>query len=224
MKLNQIRKRSLTKSLLVIFALVLICVVVYSIYLILVARRETPAIIEEAMNSEQIALMIEAFSEEQIEILLKVEDPNFYHHKGVDLLTPGAGMTTITQGLVKKFYFRKFKPGIAKFKQTLIARFALNSLVSKRDQLQLFINYVYFGQADGQVVIGFEHASQVYFYRSFAQITEDEYLSLVAMIISPNILNLKTNPEGVANRVKRIKLLLAGEYTPKGLMDLYYGE
>lgn len=224
MKLNMVRKISLKKSLLTILALALIFTVAYSTYLILAARRETPAIIEKAMNSEQIALSIDDFSEEQVEILLKVEDPNFYNHKGVDLRTPGAGMTTITQGLVKKFYFNKFKPGIAKFKQTLIARFSLNSLVSKRNQLQLFINYAYFGQADGQAVIGFEHASQVYFNRSFAQITEDEYLSLVAMIISPNKFNLKTNPEDVANRVERIKLLLTGEYTPKGLMDLYYGE
>lgn len=37
----------------------------------------------------------------QLDALLKIEDPAFYRHKGVDLKTPGAGLTTITQSLVK---------------------------------------------------------------------------------------------------------------------------
>ncbi|KPU27133.1 hypothetical protein TR13x_06760 [Caloranaerobacter sp. TR13] len=158
-----------------------------------------------------------------MDILLKVEDPNFYNHKGIDFKTPGAGITTITQGLVKKFYFENFRPGIAKIKQTLIARFALNPLVSKDDQLKLFINYVYLGKLDGNPIYGFANASERYFGKPFSQLSEEEYISLVAMIIAPNKFNVIKNPEANSNRVERIKLLIRGEYVPKGLMDLYYG-
>lgn len=56
----------------------------------------------------------------QLSILLAMEDPGFYTHKGVDLKTPGAGLTTITQVLVKKLYFKEFKPGLRKIKQILL--------------------------------------------------------------------------------------------------------
>jgi hypothetical protein len=52
-------------------------------------------------------------SKRQKEILIKVQDPGFYGHNGIDLSTPGAGLTTITQAIVKKLYFDGFKPLIA---------------------------------------------------------------------------------------------------------------
>lgn len=68
-------------------------------------------------------------------MLLKVQDPKFYHHKGVDTTTPGTGVTTLSQGLVKIFYFDEFSPGIKKIKQTLIARFAFDPLTPKKQFL-----------------------------------------------------------------------------------------
>ena len=53
-------------------------------------------------------------SAEQIHILLKVQDPGFYSHHGIDLTTPGAGLTTITQALVKKALFQAFQIWIQK--------------------------------------------------------------------------------------------------------------
>jgi hypothetical protein len=41
-------------------------------------------------------------------------------------------MTTITQSLVKGLYFRHFRPGIRKIRQSLIARFALDGHMSKQ--------------------------------------------------------------------------------------------
>jgi membrane peptidoglycan carboxypeptidase len=155
----------------------------------------------------------------QLEILLKVEDPRFFEHKGVDFSTPGAGITTITQGLVKHLYFDQFKPGVAKIKQTLIAAFVLNPLMSKEDQLRLFMNTVYLGQG----IKGFEQAAKFYFHKSFAQLTEDEYIAIVAMIIAPETFNVNKFPTRNQERVERIKRLISGEYKPRGLFDLYYG-
>ena len=44
-------------------------------------------------------------------ILIKVEDPDFYDHKGVDFKMPGEGITTITQGVVKNFISRTLTLG-----------------------------------------------------------------------------------------------------------------
>lgn len=90
-------------------------------------------------------------SKRQKKILIKVQDPGFYKHNGMDLSTPGAGLTTITQAITKKLYFDSFKPGISKIKQSLIARFVVNELISKDDQLSLFVNAMHFGSVDGKI-------------------------------------------------------------------------
>lgn len=158
-------------------------------------------------------------TEERLTMLLAVEDPAFFSHTGVDLKTPGAGLTTITQALVKIFYFDAFTPGIRKIRQTLIARFALDPLVSKEDQLLLFINYIGLGKGTR----GFEEASEYYFNKTYAELTDDEYLALVAMIAAPATFNVEDHPERNALRVSRMKTVIEGDYVPKGLCDLYYG-
>ena len=130
-------------------------------------------------------------------------------------------MTTITQGLVKIHYFKSFKPGIRKIKQTLIARFALDPLVSKDDQLRLFVNEVYMGILDGESVRGFEHAAEAYYRKPFSEISEDEFIGLVAMIIGPNTYNPVIHPKMHTERVRRIKRLLSGEASPNGWMDVH---
>ena len=133
-------------------------------------------------------------------------------------------MTTITQAIVKKLYFENFKPGIAKIKQTLIARFVVNELIPKDDQFTLFINSMYFGNVDGKPVVGIESAANAYYHRSVKSLTEDQYISLVAMIVMPGTFHIIDHPEWNQNRTRRIKALIAGEYKPKGLMDQFYGE
>jgi len=118
------------------------CMLYYGIEVV-AARIKTPQIVQGILQSDVVVLRLNELSPRQIEILLTVEDPQFYHHKGVDLRTPGAGLTTITQSLVKKLYFREFKPGIRKIKQTLIVRYALDPLIPKDDQLLMFINMHY---------------------------------------------------------------------------------
>ncbi len=196
----------------------------WSTYVVIKARREVPALVEKALKSPQATLELEDLTARQIEILLKVEDPNFFNHEGIDLKTPGAGLTTITQGLVKILFFKRYRPALVnKIKQSLIARFALDPLVDKRTQLKLFVNYVYLGRAGGRPVYGFAQAAKAYFGKEFSQLTEDEYISLVAMIIAPSKFHVKRNPQANRDRAERIKRLIEGKYKPKGLMDLYYG-
>jgi membrane carboxypeptidase/penicillin-binding protein len=195
----------------------------YGVAVVAQARRATPAIIKNALAPEYIKLELSALSRRQLDQLLKVEDPQFVNHKGVDLKTPGAGLTTITQALVKLFYFKDFKPGFAKFKQTLVARYAVHPLVPKQDQLKLFINYAYLGRCKGEPVRGFSAAAGCYYNKPFARLKEDEYLALVAMLAAPDTFSLVANPQANKDRVARIKKVISGEYVPVDLMDIYYG-
>jgi membrane peptidoglycan carboxypeptidase len=185
------------------------------------ARRETPSLVAAALERHGSELDVGDLSPEREAMLLAVEDPAFRRHRGVDLATPGAGMTTLTQGLVKLLYFPEgFRPGMAKIRQTLIARYALEALVSKDEQLRLFLNIAYFGHENGRAVHGFPDASRTYFGKEFCDLTDDEFLTLVAMIIGPNAYK----PHTAANleRVERIRRYLSGGYTPEGLLDVEY--
>jgi membrane peptidoglycan carboxypeptidase len=214
----------LTRKILTVVGLAVLGVCLYYAAVVVKARRETPGIMRKALGGDSIKLKLSGLNRWQVDALLAVEDPGFYCHNGVDLKTPGGGLTTITQGLVKIFYFDHFKPGIAKRKQTLIAMFALDPLVSKEDQLTLFINYIYLGNARGKLVYGFEDAARAYYGKPFRRLTRNEYLSIIAMINAPKNFNILTQPKANTERTKRIWKVVSGEYRPKSLMDQYYGK
>ena len=67
------------------------------------ARQYTINDILPQTRSSVYALQVSDLTPRQLDILLKVEDPNFFNHHGVDFTTPGAGITTITQGLANSF-------------------------------------------------------------------------------------------------------------------------
>ncbi len=159
-----------------------------------------------------------------IQLLLKVEDPGFYSHNGIDFSTPGAGLTTITQAIVKKLYFNDFKSGFMKLKQSLIARFVVNRMISKDDQITLFLNSMFFGMIDNSPQVGLQNAARGYFQKDARNLSKDEFISIVAAIVSPNTFNPRAHPEWNKLRSDRIRKLDSGEYSPKGLMDQYYGK
>jgi membrane carboxypeptidase/penicillin-binding protein len=214
-------KKLLRKSFVAV-GLILITAIIYYGTVILNARANTPAIVNDALNSGRMKLELNDLTDEQKQALLKVQDPNFYHHNGFDISTPGTGVTTISQGLVKLYYFENFKPGIQKIKQTLIARFAFDIMTPKDTIFKLFINDVYLGQHKGKAVHGFENAANIYLNKSFRDLTWDEYLSLVAMIRSPNTLHYVNNHVVNQDRVLRIKKVLSGEYIPVDNSDWMY--
>lgn len=210
------------KKILLIPGILLTGVLVYYGIVIVNARIRTPGIVQHALASGRMKLELSDFSKEQLEALLKVEDPNFYHHKGFDLSTPGAGVTTISQGMVKMYYFEDFKPGLQKIKQTLIARFAFDPLTPKDTILKLFINEVYLGQNGAVAIKGFENAANFHHGKPFKELSWDEYLSLLAMPRAPATYDYTKQREANADRVLKIKKMLAGEYIPRDNGDTLY--
>lgn len=200
-----------------VFAFVAIycCLILFKGYV------QTPELIAARIANADMALTVEQLSEEQLRILLAVEDPNFFSHSGIDLSTPGAGFTTITQALAKSLYFESFQPGLAKIRQSLLA-LVLDQRIDKRTQLAFFINTAYFGEHEGEAVNGFAAAARTYFNHEFEVLTREEYLALVAMLVAPNDLSIASHPAKNAQRVRRIERILRGECKPSGLRDVYY--
>lgn len=146
-------------------------------------------------------------SDERIDTLLKVQDPDFWTREdGVDWSAPLA--TTVAQSVVKKLYFEDFKPGIAKIRQTLIAQFAVGPLASKNAQLAAFID-----------VNGFDASARKWFGKPLAELTDDEFLSLVATSNNPR--DYAPGTPANAERVRRIEKYLAGLCERRGLADVW---
>lgn len=157
----------------------------------------------------------------QQEILLTVEDPNFWSHKGIDTRTPGAGITTITQAVVKRLYFENFTKGpLNKLRQSRIAQNRVHPNVAKETQLNAFLNIAYFGHRQGVEIVGFEAAAQHFFYKPINALEEREYVLLVGLLIGPN--RWKPGTEDGEERADRIERLLAGGCEPKKNRDVYF--
>lgn len=184
------------------------------------AKQRTAEVLREANAGE---LRLADLDPRRKAMLLKVEDPGFYAHKGVDYSTAGQGATTLTQGLVKRFYFDGgFKPGFAKIEQSLIARFVFDPALSKDKQLQAYLNHAYLGRAAGGAVIGYAAGARAYFNREFRELTDEQFLSLLAMTIAPNELDPVQHAAANRERVRRIQRLLQGSCAPSGLGDVRY--
>ena len=200
-------------------ALLIVALAVFEAFAVWRAHQRTPEVLERAAEGE---LSLAALTPKRRSILLAVEDPGFHRHRGVDFSTPGQGRTSLTQSLVKLFYFDRFRPGFAKIEQSLIARFVLDPALSKDGQLRAYLNHAYFGHFKGRPVIGFADAARTYFGREFRELDDRQFLSLVAMLMAPNKLDPIRNGPANAERARRIERLLAGRCSPDGVSDVTY--
>jgi len=62
-----------------------------------------------------------------------------------------------------------------------------------------------FGNINEKPIKGFAKAARSYYHKSFTLLSEDEYISLVAMIVVPQTFHLLHHPEWNEERVRRIK-------------------
>lgn len=145
---------------------------------------------------------------EQLSILVKVQDPTFYNHSGIEWPSP-LTTTTITQSLVKRLFFEKFTKGFKKIEQTLIARFIVNPNIDKNTQLIAFMSTAYLGNKNGVQIYGFKQGSRAWFNKDIHDLSNDEYLTLVAMLPAPNL--NKPDTQKSIERINMIKNVLNGK-------------
>lgn len=181
----------------------------YAGIVILHARAQTAAIVRATRAAHPMELALEDLTPEQIRALLVVQDPHFFSHRGWDF--ERGTTTTVTQSLAKGFYFDGYRRGVAsKIRQSLLARFALDPLVSKNEQLTLFINTVYLGTVDGHSVEGLADGARTFFHKPFRALSLDEYLALL-VFDAPNRLNPRADPKASADYVRALKGILETE-------------
>ena len=196
---------------------VLAALAAYELFALYRAWQATPQVLAAAAQGE---IKIGDVDRRRLAMLVKVEDPGFYRHRGIDFSTPGAGMTSITQSLVKRFYFDDFQPGFAKLEQSLIARFVLDPAMPKDAQLEAYLNHSHFGWRAGRPVRGLAAAARTYYGLEVAQLSDRQFLSLVAMLMSPRDYHPLYRRAANAERVRRIEAMLAGRCAPRGLRDV----
>jgi len=161
-----------------------------------------------------------SLGDDHLRILLAVEDPNFYGHSGVDFSTPGAGATTITQSASKRLAFEKFRPGIGKIRQTAYA-LGLERRLSKEQILALWLETLEMGTGPDGWMTGFSTASSKIFGRTPSELSEAEFIRLVAVLIAPAQYNLARRDASLDELAGRIERLAAGTCTPLDHGDVW---
>lgn len=161
-----------------------------------------------------------SLGEERYRQLLAVQDPAFEQHNGVDMTTPGAGITTVTQSLAKRVGFENFTPGIGKIRQTGYA-LGLEGRLSKEQIMALWLDTLEMGRGPNGWVTGFHRMSDAVYGTSPDAITNDEYFSLLAVLISPGRYKLGSNDEALRERTGRISRLVSGQCEPVDNSDVW---
>lgn len=222
--------KKITKLMVYIFAF-------SGLYLIIVgvwAFRSVSILLPESITDSEEVLL----TQQQLNILLKIEDPTFYDHAGIDL-SLGQGITTITSALARDVFlsgktltgvsgaFQRFYRAVfdcckkVDFGRDVMA-LVLNKHLTKDQQLQLFIANAYMGHHAGRSVVGLPAAANVYFQKEISALSSDQSIALVAMIKMPNYYHPVKNSKQLGSRVAKIKAILAGICKPDGLFDTEY--
>ena len=174
-------------------------------------------------------------SERQTAILLRVEDPSFFEHHGLSIGS-GQGLATISSAVARDAFLGTgqldgvrgalqsvYRQVFACCKRIDLGRdvmaLVLDARLSKPEQLARYTASVYMGTQAGRQVRGLAEAAQAYLGKPLAATTEQEFVTLVAMIKAPNQFHPVRNPAALAERSRRIHALLSGACKPDGWFD-----
>ena len=190
----------------------------YLVLRILQERQRMPASIHTILAHADPE--IDRLSPHRIAILLRVEDPTFWTNDGIDLTTPGAGYSTLSQSLGKRIFFTRFNPGLEKIELLALTKFALVSVIPKHEILRAVIATEYFGNDAQGEINGFAEGARRWFGRELNQLSDAQFIALVAMLPAPNALDPARHSQENAERVRQIERLLSGKCVPTGLADV----
>ena len=162
-----------------------------------------PKLVAELERSGALPFTPDQLSRERLCALLVVQDSTFYRHRGIGLAAGSPGHTTVTQAIGTWMLFDGFTPG--RFRQRkvrlMIAALGLDAALPKETQLRLFLNRSYFGEE----ILGFPHAARAFFGKDLEDLSDAEFLRLLAMLDGPNRFHVIEQPEANAARVPMIR-------------------
>ena len=221
-----------------VFGKVLIGIVAIFFIYLAIALAWASLSVEYLLNEEAIVTQSPLLNHKQEEILLKIEDPTFYDHVGIDL-SQGQGLTTITSALARDvFLYRVEMPGMRGWFQSFyrsvfdcckkidmgrdMMALVLNRSLSKELQLQFYLSTSYMGSLGGKQIVGLPAAANAYFNKPLAELSDDEFIALVAMIKAPSYFHPEKGAARLVERVNKIKQILIGACEPDGWFDTQY--
>lgn len=150
-------------------------------------------VIANIINNHKTTLInLDDLNEKNIEILLNIEDKDFYMHNGFNIKrifktllsnifnNQKKGASTITQQYIKNIYLNNNKNIIRKIKE-LYYSIKLENKASKKEILEAYLNNIYFGND----IYGIANASKYYFNTSYKNLNINQMTTLVALLNAP---------------------------------------
>ncbi|MDB4837781.1 transglycosylase domain-containing protein [Marinomonas sp.] len=147
-----------------------------------------------------------------LEVLVAVEDRDFYQHWGISLtgiaralivnVTQGSrrqGGSTLTQQLVKNMYLSSERTYTRKLTEVVMS-LLLEFHYSKEAIITAYVNEVYLAQLGSSALHGFSAASQHFFGRPVKELNIDEFALLVGMVKGPSLYNPQRSPTRAKER------------------------
>lgn len=132
-------------------------------------------------------------SQKNIDLLLYMEDRDFYRHSGFNFQRilktlwtnwthhQSHGASTITQQYIKNVYLSSDKSWTRKIKEIYYA-IKLEQLASKDEILEGYLNCIYLGNN----IYGIENAGLFYFGKHYFELTAAEMISFIALLNAPS--------------------------------------
>ncbi len=154
-----------------------------------------------------------------VDAFLAAEDLRFYKHPGFDVtrilgalvsnvISGGfdQGASTITQQLVKLSHLSSQKTIARKLEEISLA-VQMEQLYTKEQILDLYLNYIYFGQG----AYGIQAAAEVTFGVDAADLTPAQAAALAAAIKAPSAYSIQSAPENNKERREYILAVMRDE-------------
>jgi len=149
-------------------------------------------------KEDRVVVPLQQVPEQLLDMLLLVEDRNFYFHHGVVPLAilralvanlkagrTVQGGSTLTQQLVKNMFLSREKTLSRKVTEALMA-LLLEYHYSKDQLLEAYINEVYLGQQYANGIYGFGLAAKFFFNKRLNQLTPAQMALLIGQIKGPS--------------------------------------
>ncbi len=186
------------------------------------AIKETPLVKRVAqVRSQEDYTAFDDLPQTYRNAVVAAEDHRFYRHGGVDFLaicravwndlrslSLDEGGSTITQQLAKNLYFTQEKKLTRKIAEVFLS-WDLEAHYEKDEILELYVNSIYFGNGCYTV----KAASQSYFEKEPADMTDYESTLLAGIPNAPSVYDLTENPDLAGQRQRQvIDLMVEHEY------------
>ncbi len=151
-------------------------------------------IIGQFYTEKRVYVPLTEIPQEMFQAILAVEDARFYEHHGFDFrriliaflknlqgFKVKQGASTITQQLTRALFLTPEKTFTRKIKELLLAR-KIESVLSKDEILELYLNQIYFGEG----AYGVQMAAKTYFGKEISEISLEEAAFLAGIPKAPN--------------------------------------